>query len=191
MRKLANSELGRMSMEEFRNAEKHPFTIILDNIRSMHNVGAIFRTADAFRIEEVLLCGHTACPPHREIQRTALDATESVQWQHFSETREAIAYLRQQNYGVFGLEQTDHSVMLQDVRLPAHKKIAFIVGNEIRGIDPGLLEDIDGCWEIPQFGTKHSLNVGVSAGIVLWHLMHASLLNQSIDYQHNNQNNAQ
>jgi 23S rRNA (guanosine2251-2'-O)-methyltransferase len=170
MRKLSNDELGRMDAVEFKQAEKFPFILVLDNIRSMNNIGSMFRTADAFRIEEMLLCGLTACPPHREIQRTALDATESMQWKYFSETIETIVYLREKGYRIFAVEQAELSQTLADFQPKAGEKIALIMGNEVNGVDEILLPLVDGCIEIPQFGTKHSLNVAVSTGIVLWDL---------------------
>jgi tRNA G18 (ribose-2'-O)-methylase SpoU len=169
-RKIPNDELGRLSIDGFKNAGKYPFILVLDNIRSMQNIGSIFRTADAFRIEGLLLCGITACPPHREIQRSALDATESVDWKYFENTADAITYLRSLNYTIYAVEQADPMIPLQQFELRAGQKTALILGNEINGVDEGLLKLVDGCIEIPQFGTKHSLNVAVSAGIVLWDL---------------------
>jgi 23S rRNA (guanosine2251-2'-O)-methyltransferase len=168
LRKLANSELGRLTIEGFRSAPKFPFVLVLDNIRSMNNIGSIFRTADAFRIEEILLCGVTACPPHREIQRTALDAAESVSWQYFEQTSLAVTYLRKKGFEIYAIEQTDNAVFLQDIKPEKKTKTAIILGNEINGVDEQLLPLVDGCIEIPQFGTKHSFNVAVTAGIVLW-----------------------
>lgn len=167
MPKLKNDELNRMSIDEFKNSQKHPFVIVLDNIRSMNNIGSIFRTADAFRVEEMLLCGITACPPHREIQRTALDAAESVSWKYFDNTISAIEYLRKTEYSVYAIEQTTNAIDLQNF-IPEKEKIAFIFGNEVNGVDDKLLSIADGSIQIPQFGTKHSFNVAVSAGIVLW-----------------------
>lgn len=176
MRKIANNEMGRISIEEFKVTPKFPFVLVLDNIRSMSNIGSMFRTADAFRIEEMLLCGITACPPHREIQRTALDATESVVWKYFEDTRLAVTYLRNNNYLIFAVEQAEPSVLLHEIIPVNEEKIALIMGNEINGVGENLLKMIDGCIEIPQFGTKHSLNVAVSAGIVLWDLFSKSSL---------------
>jgi 23S rRNA (guanosine2251-2'-O)-methyltransferase len=176
MRKLANNELGRLSTAEFHAATKFPFILILDNIRSLHNVGSVFRTADAFRIEELLLCGFTGCPPHREIQRTALDATESVKWKYFETTLQAVEYLHERNYKVYALEQTDSSILLQNFKIPEKDRIAIILGNEISGVEENLLPHIEGCIEIPQFGTKHSFNVAVSAGILLWELFNKCIL---------------
>lgn len=171
MRKLENKELNRISIEEFKKTTKQPVILVLDNIRSMNNTGSVFRTADAFRIEELLLCGLTARPPHREIQRAALDATESVKWQYFDNTIQAIDYLRNRNYRIFALEQTNESVFLQNFEYLQDDKTALIFGNEISGVDEKILPLVDGCIEIPQFGIKHSFNVAVSAGIVLWHML--------------------
>lgn len=176
MRKLSNEELGRMDADAFKGSEKFPFVLVLDNIRSMNNIGSMFRTADAFRIQELLLCGLTACPPHREIQRTALDATESVDWKYFNETREAIPYLRQKGYRIYAVEQATPSIPLHTLHIAPGEKIALIMGNEVNGVDEILLPLVDGCIEIPQFGTKHSLNVAVSTGIVLWDIFTKSNL---------------
>lgn len=170
LRKLGIDEMGRLDVAGFKAAEKHPFVLVLDNIRSMNNIGSMFRTADAFRIEEILLCGLTACPPHREIQRTALDATESVDWTYFEHTADAIAHLKTRGYRIYAVEQAQGASLLCDFRPAKEGKIALILGNEVNGVDEALLEQVDGCLEIPQFGTKHSFNVAVSAGIVLWDL---------------------
>ena len=176
MRKLSNGELGRLSIEEFKTAPKFPFVLVLDNIRSMSNIGSMFRTGDAFRVEELLLCGITACPPHREIQRTALDAAESVSWQYFEQTILAVKYLHKKGYAVYAAEQASKSVLLQDFQPVSGKKIAVIFGNELRGIDDQILSVVDACIEIPQYGTKHSFNVAVSAGIILWDLFYKTVL---------------
>lgn len=170
IRKIPNHALGRLDVAAFRNAPKFPFILVLDNIRSMQNIGSLFRTADAFRIEEILLCGITACPPHREIQRAALDATESVCWKYFEHTRQAIDYLRDKKYTLWAVEQTEPGILLQDTSLLPGQATALIFGNEIHGVDENILPLTDACISIPQFGTKHSLNVAVSAGIVLWDL---------------------
>lgn len=179
LRKLGNDELGRLSAEEFKNSEKFPFILVLDNIRSMNNIGSMFRTADAFRIEEMLLCGVTACPPHREIQRTALDATESVAWQYFAQGTDALDYLKAKGYKIFAVEQAEGAVLLNDMKFTPETKIALIMGNEINGVDAELMKMVDGCIEIPQFGTKHSFNVAVSAGITLWDLYTKTVFQQN------------
>lgn len=171
MRKLKTTELNRLTKDEYKKAEKFPIIIVLDNIRSMHNVGSIFRTCDAFRIEALFLCGITAQPPHREIQRTALDATETVDWKYFESIFEAVNGLKKNGYKVFGIEQVDKSVLLNDFFPEKNKKIALILGNEIEGVSDDILPLIDSCIEIPQFGMKHSLNVSVSAGIVIWDII--------------------
>lgn len=168
MRKLKNSELNRINIDDFKKAEKLPVIVILDNIRSLNNIGSFFRTGDAFRIEGIYLCGITAKPPHREIHKTALGATESVDWKYFESTVEAILSLKENNYSIIAIEQTDNSILLSDYNFMKLQKTALIFGNEIKGISEETLPHIEKCIEIPQFGTKHSLNVSVSAGIVLW-----------------------
>jgi len=170
MRKLLNEELGRKSVEQFRNSEKSPFVIVLDNVRSHNNVGSIFRTADAFLTEAVYLCGITAKPPHREIQKTALGATESVVWKYFPETSEAIHSLKENGYKIIGIEQAEGSVELQDMRVVIGEKVALVFGHEVNGVDQDVINLCDLCVEIPQFGTKHSFNIAISVGIVLWEL---------------------
>ena len=166
MRKLRNDELNRITKAEFKAAEKTPIIIILDNIRSLSNVGAFFRTADAFRIEELLLCGITACPPHREIHKTALGADETVKWRFFATTEDACMQLRVEGYRIFAVEQIEGSVMLQDFKF--EPRTAYIFGNEVEGVSEEALPYCTGALELPQEGTKHSLNVSVCAGIVLW-----------------------
>lgn len=168
MRKLSMSELNRPSLADFRSSDKLPVVIVLDNIRSLHNVGSIFRTADAFNLEALYLCGITATPPHREIHRTALGATESVDWSYFKRTVEAIGQLQKKGYQVVAVEQTDQSVSLAEFTPAKAKPLALVFGNEIHGIDEEVLKEVSHAVEIPQFGTKHSLNVSVSAGIVIW-----------------------
>ena len=170
MRKLLNSELDRKTVEQFRKSEKSPIVIILDNVRSQSNVGSIFRTADAFLTEAIYLCGITAKPPHREIQKTALGATESVAWKYFAETSEALRELKDRGYKIIGIEQAEGSVELQDMQVEKGEKFALIFGHEVNGVDQGILNLCDLCVEIPQFGTKHSFNIAISAGIVLWEL---------------------
>lgn len=170
MRKLLNSELGRKSLEEFRKAVKFPVIIVLDNIRSHHNVGSVFRTADAFLIEKICLCGITPVPPHRDIRKTALGATDSVEWSYHRKTTEAIKDLKEKGYKIFGVEQVVGSVRLQDFKIEGGEKYALVFGHEVKGIEQEVLDICDMCIEIPQFGTKHSFNVSVCAGIVLWEI---------------------
>jgi tRNA G18 (ribose-2'-O)-methylase SpoU len=170
MRKRLNEELGRKSVDQFRDSEKSPFSIILDNVRSHNNIGSVFRTADAFLVEKIYLCGITAVPPHRDIQKTALGATESVLWEYRETTVEAVNELKSSGYSIVAIEQVDGSVVLQDFRVMQGKKYALIFGHEINGVDQAVIDLCDHCIEIPQFGTKHSFNIAVSAGIVLWEL---------------------
>jgi 23S rRNA (guanosine2251-2'-O)-methyltransferase len=170
MRKLYNSELERKTVEQFRQSEKSPFLIVLDNVRSQSNVGSIFRTADAFLTEAVYLCGITAKPPHREIQKTALGATESVAWKYFLKTNDAIQNLKERGYQIIGVEQTEGSVSLDNLKVEKHNRYALVFGHEINGVDQEVLNNCDFCVEIPQFGTKHSFNIAISVGIVLWEL---------------------
>lgn len=168
MRKLRNSELMRKSVEEFKISSKIPLTIVLDNIRSLNNIGSVFRTADAFIVERIFLCGITAQPPHNEIRKTALGATESVDWQYFESTENAVRILKNENYLVASIEQAEGSVFLQDFKPEKSKKYAIIFGNEVKGVLQTVVDMSDFCIEIPQDGTKHSLNISVSAGIVIW-----------------------
>lgn len=170
MRKLNITELNRMSREEFKEAEKTPLVVVLDEVRSMHNIGSVFRTSDAFRIEAVYLCGITATPPHPDIHKTALGAEDSIEWHYFSDTLEAIEALHAQGYLVYSVEQAQGSILLQDMQPEFGKKYAVIFGNEVKGVKQEVVDHSDGCIEIPQYGTKHSLNVSVTAGIVLWEL---------------------
>lgn len=170
MRKLLNHELERKTVEQFRTTEKAPFIIVLDNVRSQSNVGSIFRTADAFLTEAIYLCGITSSPPHREIQKTALGATESVAWKYFSKTADAISELKGKGYKIIALEQTDESVVLQNLHIESDQRYALIFGHEVNGVDQEILNKCDLCAEIPQFGTKHSFNIAISVGIVLWEL---------------------
>ncbi len=167
-RKLRNEELDRLSLKEFRGANKLPVKIVLDNVRSQHNIGSVFRTADAFRLEGIILCGITATPPHREMHKTALGATESVQWEYRKETREAVQELKQQGFRIIAAEQTSSSDSLEEMKLSTTSRYAIIFGHEIRGIDQEIIDLSDQCIEIPQYGTKHSLNISVAAGIVIW-----------------------
>jgi 23S rRNA (guanosine2251-2'-O)-methyltransferase len=169
MRKLKLEELGRQSVETFKNTDKIPVIAVLDNIRSALNVGSVFRTADAFAIEGIIICGISATPPNREITKTAIGATESVAWSYQKDIKDAVGGLKADGYTIIGIEQTTNSISL-DGFLPKHKKIAVIFGNEVDGISDSIMEDLDLALEIPQYGTKHSLNVSVCAGIVLWEL---------------------
>ena len=167
MKKLSMSELGRISSNEFKKTPKTPVIVILDNIRSMNNVGSIFRTCDAFAVEKLYLCGITATPPHKDIAKTALGATESVDWEYAENVVELVHHLKKENIKVFLVEQTDDSIFLNQFQFP-EEKIAVVFGNEVFGVTEGLLPICDGAIEIPQHGTKHSLNVTIAAGIVLW-----------------------
>lgn len=170
MRKLSNAELNRKSVTDFRAAPKSPFILVLDNVRSLNNVGSVFRTADAFIVEAIWLCGITATPPHREIHKTALGATESVAWRYFTTAAEAVRELREKGYVIVSVEQAEGSVSLENYTPEADKKYALVFGHEIKGVSEEVVELSDACIEIPQYGTKHSFNVAVSAGIVLWEL---------------------
>ena len=170
MRKLKNSELNRLSVADFKDAMKMPITIILDNIRSLVNVGSVFRTSDAFLIKEVILCGITATPPHREIQKTALGATESVDWRYAESTANIVKELQSQNVKVYAVEQADDSKMLDVIDFSFDQEIAIVMGNEVKGVSDEVMEIVDDCIELPQFGTKHSLNISVTTGIMIWEL---------------------
>ena len=169
MRKLSMDELNRKSTDEFKKAEKIPIIIVLDNVRSMNNVGSVFRTADAFLVEAIYLCGVTAKPPHREIQKTALGATETVNWKYFETTIDAVKTLKNEGYKIYAVEQVDNSIMLNKFT-PDSNKIALVFGNEITGVEQAVIDVCDACIEIPQHGTKHSLNISVSMGIVVWEM---------------------
>jgi 23S rRNA (guanosine2251-2'-O)-methyltransferase len=171
MRKLEMDELGRKSVNEFRRSEKMPMIVVLDNIRSMHNVGSVFRTGDAFLIGGIYLCGYTPQPPHRDIHKTALGATETVSWRHFSATMDAIRSLKEEGFMVLAVEQTVGSIRLNKLAATVSGPLAVVFGNEVSGVDPGALALCDGSVEIPQWGMKHSLNVSIAAGIVLWELV--------------------
>lgn len=169
MKKLTNAELGRKSPDEFRTSEKLPIIIVLDNVRSAYNVGSVFRTCDAFPIEVIYLCGITCHPPHKEIQKTALGAEDTVAWKYFKTTAEAIKAIKEIGYKVFAVEQAEKSIMLNnsELRTP-NSKLALVFGHEVNGVQQEIINSCDGCIEIPQGGTKHSLNIAVSAGVVLW-----------------------
>jgi 23S rRNA (guanosine2251-2'-O)-methyltransferase len=170
MRKLKNEELGRKTADQYRSSVKRPFVLVLDNVRSQSNVGSVFRTADAFLVEKIMLCGITATPPQPEIRKTALGATESVPWEYYNKTADAIAGLKKEGFIVAGIEQVEKSFELQNFIPEKDKKYALVFGHEINGVDQEIIDMCDWCIEIPQFGTKHSFNIAVSAGIVLWEL---------------------
>ncbi len=170
MRKLKLEELERATVEDFKNQDKTPLTLVLDNVRSAHNVGSIFRTADAFAIEKIVLCGITATPPHKEISKTAIGATDSIDWEHQKDIKKAIIDLKSNGYKIIGIEQTSKTTLLQEVKVNENQKIAVVMGNEVMGISDFILSDLDEVIEIPQFGTKHSLNVSVCTGIVVWEI---------------------
>lgn len=171
MKKLSMDELARKSLDEFKSSEKFPVIIVLENIRSMHNVGSVFRTADAFLIEAIYICGYTAQPPRKEIDKTALGATETVNWKYFSYANDAVKELRENRYNIFAIEQVDKSISLEKFEKVNTNKVALIFGNEVSGVESETISLSDGCIEIPQFGMKHSLNISVAAGIVLWEIV--------------------
>ena len=170
MRKLENSELDRKSIEAFKQSEKTPLILVIDDIRSLHNIGSVFRTADAFLIEKIYLCGITATPPNKEIHKTALGATETVAWEHHEDVLEVITKLKKDNVTTLAIEQVESAVFLQNFKVEKNKKYALVFGNEVYGVSQDAVALCDGCIEIPQLGTKHSLNISVSAGIVVWDL---------------------
>ena len=171
MRKLKNSELDRKSVSEFKTAEKTPIIVILDNIRSSNNVGSVFRSSDAFLIEKIYLCGITATPPNKDIQRTALGSTDSVQWEYAKDTISIVKKLQQQDVYVASIEQAEDAILLNNFTPPIGKKLAIIMGNEVKGVQQEVVSESNSCIEIPQYGTKHSLNISVTCGIVLWDLL--------------------
>ena len=168
-RKLKITEMNRISVEQFHDAEKLPLVVVLDGVRSLYNVGSVFRTADAFRLAGVVLCGITATPPNVEIHKTALGAEDSVAWKHFDDTMEAVRWLRDEGYTLLAIEQCEGSTMLNDFHPDPSLRYAVILGNEVKGVQQSVVDACDGCIEIPQFGTKHSMNVSVTAGIIIWH----------------------
>lgn len=170
MRKLLNSELNRLSANDFKEADKLPVVIVLDNIRSQHNIGSVFRTSDAFLMQAIYLCGITATPPHREIHKTALGATDTVSWKYFETTRMAVETLKSEGYKIIAIEQAEESINLEDFMIDNNEKTALIFGNEVDGVSEEIMQLADACIEIPQYGTKHSLNISVSAGIVIWEI---------------------
>lgn len=168
MRKIRTIEMKRLTVEEFRDAEKLPLVVVLDDVRSMYNVGSVFRTADAFRVERVCLCGITATPPHAEIHKTALGAEDSVEWCYYDNAADAVSDLKRQGYQVLSVEQVEHSTKLQKFQAERGRKYAVVMGNEVKGVHQDVVNASDGCLEIPQLGTKHSMNVSVTAGIVIY-----------------------
>lgn len=168
MRKLKITELNRLTPEAFKASRKIPLIVVLDHVRSLNNAGSVFRTSDAFRVESIYLCGITACPPHAEIHKTALGAEDTVDWKYFGDTMEAVDCLKEQGYTVCAVEQAEGSVMLDKLQLDRQKKYAVIMGNEVKGVQQRVVDNCDMCIEIPQYGTKHSLNVSVTTGIVIW-----------------------
>lgn len=177
MKKLLNSELNRISIKEFKNTPKFPLIIVLDNVRSANNVGSIFRTCDAFLVENIFLCGITSVPPNKEISKTALGATESVEWKYFEKTSDVVLFLKRNNYKIIAIEQADKSTSLSDFIVDRNNKYALIFGNEVKGVDQHIIDLCDFVIEIPQFGTKHSFNICVSAGIVLWEMINKLRIN--------------
>ena len=167
-------ELQRLSTEEFHASPKSPIVVVLENVRSMHNVGSVFRTADAFRVEKIYLCGYTPRPPHRDINKTALGATETVAWTGHEDGLSVIAALKEQGYSVYAIEQVHNSISLESFNYKSGDKIAVVFGNEAEGVSEEMIAAADGCIEIPQFGSKHSFNISVAAGIVLWELFKAA-----------------
>lgn len=170
MRKLKMTELGRLSTAAYQAAEKLPLVVVLDNVRSGLNVGSVFRTSDAFLVKEIILCGFTAVPPHRDVLKTALGSTESVQWRYFQTTEAAVQSLKDDGYAVWAIEQVEGSVLLNEFQVSSHQPLAIVFGNEVTGVEENVLKMCNGAIEIPQFGTKHSLNISVCAGIVIWEL---------------------
>ncbi len=169
-KKLLITEMDRLSAQAFKQSEKLPLVVVLDNIRSLHNVGSVFRTCDAFRIEKIILCGNTGTPPHPEIHKSALGAEYTMDWCHCSDTVSAVLSLKNEGYTVFAVEQTHESIFLDELSLLPQTRYALVVGNEVKGVQQAVVDVCDGCIEIPQFGTKHSLNVSVAGGIVIWHV---------------------
>jgi tRNA G18 (ribose-2'-O)-methylase SpoU len=170
MRKLKNSELQRLNVSEFKEATKTPIIVVLDNIRSLNNIGSVFRTADAFLIEKIYLCGITATPPHKDIHRTALGATDSVAWEYVKDTQQVIDKLHIEGIVTLAIEQAENATMLNNLSVESSKKYAVVFGNEVKGVAQDVVSACNKVIEIPQFGTKHSLNISVSAGVVLWDL---------------------
>lgn len=170
MKKTLNCELGRLNIEDFKTSKKIPLIVVLDNIRSLNNIGSVFRTSDAFKVQEIILCGITATPPNRDIHKTALGAEDSVEWRHFESTKDVVLELKTNNIQIVAIEQAKESISLNEFQIKSDKPIAVIFGNEVEGVSDDVMEIVDECIEIPQYGTKHSLNISVSAGIVIWDL---------------------
>ena len=168
MKKLSLEELNRISVDEFKQTDKIPVVVVLDNIRSLNNIGSVFRTSDAFLIEKIYLCGITATPPHKDIHKTALGATDSVNWEYYEDTLQLVEKLKSDNYIIASIEQVDKSIMLNEFTPEPNKKYAVILGNEVKGVRQDVVDNSDLCIEIPQFGTKHSLNISIATGVVLW-----------------------
>lgn len=168
MRKLKVTEMNRISVEEFKKSEKLPLVVVLDNVRSLYNVGSVFRTSDAFRLQGICLCGITARPPHIEIHKTALGAEESVNWCYYEDTVECVDNLRKEGYTILSIEQCEGSTLLPNLQIDSTKRYAVVMGNEVKGVQQEVVDKSDGCIEIPQYGTKHSMNVSVTAGIIIW-----------------------
>lgn len=169
-KKLKTTELNRLSNDDFKETKKIPLIVVLDNIRSMHNIGSVFRTSDAFLVESIELCGYTAKPPHKDIQKTALGATDTVAWTHHDDTVTCVEALKEKGYKVYAIEQTEHSTLIQDITFDVNDKVAIVMGNEVKGVQQKVIDICDGSIEIPQFGTKHSLNVSVCSGILIWEI---------------------
>lgn len=177
MHKLKITEMNRLNQEEFKQADKLPLVVVLDDVRSLHNVGSVFRSSDAFRVKDIYLCGITAVPPQPEIHKTALGAEDTVSWKYFKNTMDAVNELHEMGYVVYSTEQVEGSIKLQHLELDRTKMYAIIMGNEVKGVKQEVVDNSDGCIEIPQFGTKHSLNVSVTAGIVIWEFAKQLLIN--------------
>lgn len=174
-RKLKVTEMNRLNVDEFKEAEKLPLIVVLDNVRSTYNVGSVFRTCDAFRVEMLCLCGITACPPNIEIHKTALGAEDSVAWRHFDSTMDCAEWLKKEGYTLLSIEQCEGSTMLHEFAIDKGKKYAVVMGNEVKGVQQEIVDTSDGCIEIPQFGTKHSMNVSVTTGMIIWEFAKSTL----------------
>lgn len=174
-RKLKVTEMNRLNVDEFKEAEKLPLIVVLDNVRSTYNVGSVFRTCDAFRVEMLCLCGITACPPNIEIHKTALGAEDSVAWRHFDSTMDCAEWLKKEGYTLLSIEQCEGSTMLHEFAIDKGKKYAVVMGNEVKGVQQEIVNTSDGCIEIPQFGTKHSMNVSVTTGMIIWEFAKSAL----------------